>query len=149
VRFPIARLVEYRNGGLDYAVVEVAASADGRRIGDLTGPANLGDPAAYPDQSVIAIVQHPNGDPKKVASGRLLKKQAEWLYYDDVDTHGGSSGSGVVTADGHLIGVHTNGGCSAMSPTPTGNTRFANAGVSIAAIRVVSTVLATEPSPGP
>jgi hypothetical protein len=149
VRFPIARLLEYRNGGLGYAVVEVGASADGRRIGDVTGPAVLGDPAAYADQSVIAIVQHPNGDPKKVASGRLLKKQAEWLYYDDVDTRGGSSGSAVITADGRLIGVHTNGGCGAMSPTPTGNTRFANAGVSLAAIRIVSAVLTAEAPPPP
>jgi hypothetical protein len=140
IQFPVTRLLEYMNGGLDYAIVEVGASQDGQRLGDVSDPATLGNPDAYPDQSVIAIVQHPNGDPKKVASGHLLKKQAERLYYEDVDTRNASSGSGILTADGRLIGVHTNGGCIAMSPT--GNVQFANAGVSLAAIRSVSMVLA-------
>jgi hypothetical protein len=147
IQFPIMRLIEYRNGGLDYAVVEVGALPDGRRLDDFAPPATLGDTDAYPDQSVIAVLQHPNGDPKKVASGHILKKRAEWLYYDDVDTRNASSGSGILTADGRLIGVHTNGGCGAMSPTPGGNVQFANAGVSLAAIRRVSAVLAAEPPP--
>ena len=144
VQFPITRLVEYRNGGLDYAIAEVGASPDGRSLGDLAAAATLGDPAAYPDGSIIAIIQHPNGDPKKVASGTILARRGEWIYYDNLDTNNASSGSGIATDDGHVIGVHTNGGCTAMSPT--GNIRFANAGVSLAAIRSVSTVLA---APGP
>jgi hypothetical protein len=33
------------------------------------------------------------------------------VRYDDLDTEGGSSGSGILDQDGRIIGVHTNGGC--------------------------------------
>lgn len=143
VPFPVSALVEYSNGGLDYAIIDIGPAADGRVIDEYTTPAALGDTGVYNDGSVIAIIQHPRGDPKKVASGQILGRLAEWLYYDDVDTLGGSSGSGIVTSDGNVIGVHTHGGCDRMSPV--GDTRRANAGVSLTAIRSVSAALSAPP----
>lgn len=141
--FPVTRLLEFKNGGLDYSVAEIGTSVDGKSIDALTPPTPLGNPATSPDGSIIAIIQHPEGGPKKVAAGHILGRSDPWLYYDDLDTKDGASGSGVLTSDGHLIAVHTNGGCTELSPV--GDVRQANAGVSIGAIEKVSAVLTPPP----
>jgi hypothetical protein len=43
--------------------------------------------------------------------------QANQIRYNDTDTLGGNSGSGVLlNADGTIAGVHTNGGCAGTNP---------------------------------
>ena len=81
---------------------------------------------------MIALIQHPAGDPKKVDVGHIVRVEAKQIYYDDVDTQGGSSGSGVRDASGAVIGVHTNGGCTAQGG--------ANSGIPSSAISAVSRV---------
>ncbi|HYO68466.1 MAG TPA: serine protease [Archangium sp.] len=59
----------------------------------------------------LAIIQHPRGKPKAIAEGRYLDSCDRQLYYADLDTLVGSSGAGVLTRQGHLLGIHTDGDC--------------------------------------
>ncbi|RKH45542.1 trypsin-like serine peptidase [Corallococcus sicarius] len=59
----------------------------------------------------LAIIQHPRGRPKVVAEGGYLDSCHQLVYYSDLDTLVGSSGAGVLNAQGHLLGIHTDGDC--------------------------------------
>lgn len=137
-QFPIARLVEYREGvdRLDFAIVELGPNHRGELPSVAFRPARLLTRVPVDSES-IAVIQHPQGDPKKVEAGRVMSSSPavspKEVFYDDVDTHGGSSGSGVRDASGAVIAVHTNGGCSA--------TGGANRGVPVSAIAAVSSIL--------
>jgi hypothetical protein len=61
----------------------------------------------------LAIIQHPRGRPKVVAEGRLAGSCDGLVYYTDLDTLAGSSGAGVLTRNGYVLGVHTDGDCAA------------------------------------
>lgn len=127
--YPIVRLVEHRDGGLDYAIVELGRNSRGELPSTSFGAAKVltREPAS---QELIAVLQHPQGLPKKIEAGHVWLIDGTAVYYDDVDTLGGSSGSGVRDAEGGIIGVHTNGGCTADGG--------ANRGVTTAAISAVS-----------
>jgi V8-like Glu-specific endopeptidase len=119
--FAIVDLVEHRLGGLDYAIVRLAGNP-----GLTYGVAPLS--TASPDGADVGIIGHPNGMPKKISAGTLGSHNDTQLFYGNVDTLGGSSGSGVLLeSTGAVIGVHTNGGCF--------NGGGSNSGVRLAAIR--------------
>jgi len=59
----------------------------------------------------LAIIQHPRGRPKVIAEGSYLDSCNQLVYYLDLDTLVGSSGAGVLTRQGHLLGLHTDGDC--------------------------------------
>lgn len=59
----------------------------------------------------LAIIQHPRGRRKVIAEGRFLASCDQLLYYKSLDTLVGSSGAGVLTRQGHLLGIHTDGDC--------------------------------------
>jgi hypothetical protein len=59
----------------------------------------------------LAIIQHPRGSPKVVAEGSFYDSCDSVVYYLDLDTLVGSSGAGVLTSNGGLIGVHSDGDC--------------------------------------
>lgn len=61
---------------------------------------------------LLAIIQHPRGEPKVIAEGRFVDSCNQLLYYT-LDTLVGSSGAGVLNRQGHLLGVHTDGDCDA------------------------------------
>jgi hypothetical protein len=61
----------------------------------------------------LGIIQHPRGRPKVLAEGRFRASCDQLVYYTDLDTLVGSSGAGVLTDQGHLLGVHTDGDCDA------------------------------------
>jgi hypothetical protein len=61
---------------------------------------------------LLAIIQHPRGRPKVIAEGAALDSCDGLIYYTDLDTLIGSSGAGVLTRQGHLVGVHTDGDCA-------------------------------------
>jgi len=81
----------------------------------------------------LAIIQHPEAKPKVIAFGKLANSSGGKVFYSNLDTLGGSSGSGILNDSGALIGVHTNGGC-----TTSGGT---NVGSALASITAASAIL--------
>lgn len=108
VSVAVVELVEYRLGGLDFAIARLAG-APGQtwgvaRVASID--ANVGD--------MLCLIQHPAGNPKRIEAGPLTSFDGDRIRYNDIDTLGGSSGSGILRAlDGCIVGVHTNGGCDA------------------------------------
>lgn len=132
VSFPITALVEYRLGNLDFAIVRLGGNPGAQfgTTGVSATDAVVGD--------VLCIIGHPAGLPKRVEAGPALAPQGNQIRYDDIDTLGGNSGSGVLRAsDGRVVGVHTNGGCGPTSPDGSN----ANSGMRIAALIAASPTL--------
>jgi hypothetical protein len=129
--FPVVALKEHRLGDLDYAIVEIGADAEGHFPSDLDHPVSAIDVRDVSVAELLALIQHPRGDPKKIEAGSAQQTLGSSLFYDNIDTHGGSSGSGVRDADGDVVAVHTNGGC-----TPSGV--GANRGILLKSIANVS-----------
>ncbi|MET0508238.1 MAG: trypsin-like peptidase domain-containing protein [Burkholderiaceae bacterium] len=121
-QFPITALVEYRINGLDFAVCRI-----GGNPGATFGRAAVSiEDAAVND--MICIIGHPAGMPKRIEAGPTTALNGDAIRYNDIDTLGGNSGSGILHANtGALVGVHTNGGCNNAG---TGS----NSGVRIEAI---------------
>ncbi|MBO9554868.1 trypsin-like peptidase domain-containing protein [Cellulomonas sp.] len=135
VSYPITQLLEYRLGGLDMALCRIGGSP-GNTYGwteFATSNAAVGD--------MLAIIGHPAGQPKRIEAGPATSIVGSTIGYNDIDTLGGNSGSGILQAStGRVVGVHTNGGCN---PQGTGQ----NTGTAIAAIYAASpTLQATTPS---
>ena len=109
--YPILSLVEYRLGGLDFAIVRL-----GGNPGTTWGTTQVATTDAA-SGDMLCIIGHPAGWPKRIEAGPCLNVTGTSITYDDIDTLGGNSGSGVLRAsDGQIVGVHTNGGCGAGSP---------------------------------
>jgi V8-like Glu-specific endopeptidase len=125
--FRVDAVVEDELGGVDYAIVRLAGTP-GTTWG--ISAVAAADPATG---SAITIIGHPAAAPKKIEAGTVQSFSGSYMYYGNVDTLGGSSGSGVLNSSGQIVGVHTNGGC-----TSSGG---ANSGVRISKIRTVSAVL--------
>ena len=133
--FPITQLVEYRLGGLDMALCRIGGSP-----GNIYGWSEFSTTnAAVGD--MLAIIGHPLGQPKRIEAGPCTTLTGSVIRYDDIDTLGGNSGSGIVhSPSGRIVGVHTNGGCNSAG---TGS----NSGVAIVAIINASpTLQALTPS---
>lgn len=107
--FAIVDLIEYRLGGLDFAIVRLEG-APGHifGIGEVsTVDANVND--------MLCIIGHPAGQRKRIEAGPLTSFQGFRVRYNDIDTLGGNSGSAIWRAStGKIIGVHTNGGCTTV-----------------------------------
>lgn len=139
VSFPILRLVEdgEDRGNLDYTIFEIGNDEKGRLPTDYFGQAAIARVSSrrVAHNELIAIIQHPLGDPKRVDAGIVMEVGAPWFYYNDVDTLSGSSGSGIRDAFGVVIGVHTNGGCDQA------DFGFKNRGLTLQAIAPFSDVI--------
>jgi Trypsin-like peptidase domain len=61
---------------------------------------------------LLAVIQHPRSRPKAIAEGTLAGACNDQVYYSDLDTLVGSSGAGVLTSNGYLVAVHTDGDCA-------------------------------------
>lgn len=136
--YPLVRLVEWGFDNpakpLDYAIAEVGKGGDGL-LPDArytVTPFDASD-AALSSAHLLTIIQHPHGEPKKIMAGPAAGLDGDILLYKDLDTLGGSSGSGVLADSGRLVAVHVEGGCSAFGG--------ANRGVSLKAIRTVSQII--------
>lgn len=129
VSFPILSLVEYRLGNLDFAITRLGGNP-GIQFG-FTGVSTTD--AAVGD--MLCIIGHPAGMMKRIEAGTCTSLSGSTIAYNDIDTLGGNSGSGILRAtDGRIVGVHTNGGCNAGG---TGS----NTGVRITSIRASSPTL--------
>ena len=105
--FPVTQLVEFRLGGLDFAIARL-----GGNPGATFGVAVISNVDAN-DGDMLCVIQHPSGLPKRIEAGPQFHLHDDRLGYDTLDTLGGSSGSGILReSTGMLVGVHTNGGCT-------------------------------------
>jgi hypothetical protein len=105
-QFPILSLEEHRLGGLDFAVVRL----DGQP-GAIFGVTEVSAQDADMD-SMLCIIQHPAGIRKVIEAGPTTDLHGDDIGYNDLDTLGGSSGSGVLSASlERIVGVHVLGGC--------------------------------------
>ncbi|MCP4005503.1 MAG: trypsin-like serine protease [bacterium] len=135
--FPIVKLVEFRNGQFDYAIVEIGANEEGELPGAKYPVATV--TTRIPEKGeLIVLIQHPAGEPKRVDVGSLLAVGEDRLFYNDVDTLNRSSGSGIRDQNGAIIGVHTNGGCRKKISRKK---KRANKGVPVAAFAEVSEII--------
>lgn len=112
--FRVSQVVEQEyNASYDYAIVRLEGSP-GREYGHANVTAV--DP---PAGSNVTVIQHPARLPKKIHAGAVLDYAspvgANWFRHQ-VDTTGGSSGSGVLDGHGNLVGIHTNAGCMTTAP---------------------------------
>jgi hypothetical protein len=132
--YPVVRLLEHRRGNLNYAILELGPAADGELPGKRYGSAKPDtSSAALAQAKVLTIIQHPNGLPKRVGAGVKLKISNDRISYGDIDTLGGSGGAGIFDQDGHLIGLHTDGGC--------GSEIGENSGVTLRALSRASDII--------
>jgi hypothetical protein len=138
VAYPIVKLLEYGPDlpkHLDYAIVEVGQNDEGHLPGEMFAITPVDASATgLAAAQMLTLLQHPNGWPKKIMAGPKKESTAELIYYDDLDTIGGSSGAGILAESGKVIGVHTNGGCKA-------NGGGANRGVALEAVKSVSQII--------
>jgi V8-like Glu-specific endopeptidase len=127
--FAVTELVEYRFGGKDYAIVRLAGNP--RQTFGI-GLVATSDP---PQNDMLCIIGHPSGVPKRIEAGPNTGLAGDQIRYNDIDTLGGNSGSGIWhSPHGNIGGVHTNGGCTAMG------TGF-NFGMRISSLLAVSPTL--------
>lgn len=131
--FPVIALQEYRWGNLDFAIVKIGKNSYGRLPGELYGVLKVSQRDLTESGAMLCVIQHPNGNPKKVEAGPLKRNNGYDITYDSIDTLGGSSGAPILSPQGEIVGVHTTGGCTAYSGF--------NSGVAIGAIRKFSTLL--------
>lgn len=89
-----------RSDAPDYALLRLAAL-----------PAVAPTPLGRDPGDRLAIIQHPRGQRKLVAEGAFLDSCDGLIYYTDLDTLVGSSGAGVLSRRGYVVGVHTDGDC--------------------------------------
>jgi len=130
--FAILELIEYRLGGLDMAICRIDGNPGSTFGQALVSPTDAVTP------EMICIIGHPAGQPKRVESGPTTSISGNLIRYGDIDTLGGNSGSGILrSSDGRLVGIHTNGGCTAASPGDGGS----NFGQRIEAVIAVSPTL--------
>lgn len=133
-RYPVVRLLEFRVGTLDYAIVQLGRNENGEVAGEKYGKLTVASGDLTAKGSILCVIQHPNGKPKMIEAGPLSNNDGGTISYDSIDTLGGSSGSAILNGvTGEVVGVHTTGGCTAVSG--------ANHGVAIGAIRKVSSIL--------
>ena len=123
----VTAVVEDALGGVDYAIIRLAGTP-GATFG--IAPVAAADAAVG---AAITIIGHPAGQPKQIEAGTVASRSGDFLRYGNLDTLGGSSGSGILNSAGQIVGVHTLSGCTANGGT--------NSGIRIARIRAVSSVL--------
>jgi hypothetical protein len=92
-------------------VIEQATAPDYALIALDKLPAAAPTPLTTRSTERLAIIQHPRGGPKVIAEGEFFAECHGEISYIDLDTLAGSSGSGVLNAQGFLYGVHNDGDC--------------------------------------
>ncbi|WP_440056293.1 FG-GAP-like repeat-containing protein (plasmid) [Pseudoalteromonas sp. T1lg65] len=126
--FRIEQIVEDGSGNnLDYAILRLQGTP-----GDRYGWKNVQN--NVPGE--VMIIQHPEGQAKQLDAGTDVVTSGNRVFYGDLDTQGGSSGSGVLNRAGEIVGVHTNGGCGV-------NDRR-NSGFTMTAINNASNIIPVE-----
>jgi V8-like Glu-specific endopeptidase len=139
--FAITELIEYRLGGLDFAVCRLAGNP-GTVFGQATvstADAAIGD--------MLCIMGHPLGVPKRIEAGPTTDLTGTQITYNDIDTMGGNSGSGILRAtNGRIVGVHTNGGCNTAGTGANFGMRITSILTQSPTLRGITSGVATAPA---
>jgi hypothetical protein len=131
--YTVDSVVENKLGGLDYSIATLRSNPTLGDAGVAFGWARVGkkDPASG---DTLAIIGHPAVMPKMIEAGTKFGFSGSSITYSDIDTLGGNSGSGILSAKlDAFVGVHTNGGC-----TTTGGS---NSGVRLSSLLANSTTV--------
>jgi hypothetical protein len=133
--YPVVKMVEFELGNLDYAILELGKDTGGELPGAKFPHASSDTTtSSLASATVLTIVQHPGGKPKRIAAGSKISTGPNSITYGDIDTADASSGAGIIDQRGSLIGVHTDPGCTTIGIG-------SNAGVPLAAISKVSAII--------
>lgn len=88
---------------LDFALIDLARDVEADREALFLRT----DPPAVSPLDLMAILQHPGGDPLKIAWGKVLEFPGSGMRYRyDVTTEAGSSGSPVMSPEMELMALH-------------------------------------------
>lgn len=130
--FPIAELLELGlPGGVDYAIVRLEKNTAGESASERFGNLTPSDGRRLKKGMMLCIIQHPNGDPKKVEAGPLSEPSRSRIGYNSLDARSGASGAPVLSAKtGEIVGVHIEGGCAVPNGISVAQTIGAIRGVS-------------------
>jgi len=132
--FPIIKLLEYRENGLDYAIIKLGKSRTGQTAGKVFGSLKMVAKNYENNNDTLMIIQHPDGEPKRVDCGPLFFSESDYLFYNNIDTKSISSGSPIINySTGLLEGIHVEGDCSESGGT--------NQGVKLQSILKISKVI--------
>ncbi len=101
ISFPVTKLAEHRNGGLDYAIIEVRGY-EGHNFPSVKFDFSF-------TQGEVFIPQHPDGEPKMREFGEAKVSSNRSILFHNVNTKGGSSGSPMATLNILACGVHVQG----------------------------------------
>jgi hypothetical protein len=93
-------------------VIEQAMTPDYALIALDQLPVVAPSPLTRTASDQLAIIQHPRGAAKVIATGDFLAECNGIVSYTDLDTLVGSSGAGILTTSGGVLGVHTDGDCA-------------------------------------
>jgi hypothetical protein len=104
----------------DGTVIEQAGAPDYALIALDQLPAATPTPLTLRSTERLAVIQHPRGGPKVIAEGEFFAECHGEISYLDLDTLVGSSGAGVLTAQGLLYGVHSDGDCDVSGGSNSG-----------------------------
>jgi Trypsin-like peptidase domain len=85
-------------------------------------PQAVPTPLTTRPSDLLAIIQHPRARPKVIAEGMFAGSCNGLVYYTNLDTLVGSSGAGVLTRNGYLLGVHSDGDCTTDGGSNHGST---------------------------
>lgn len=119
VSFDIQELIEYREAGLDMAICRIKGNP-GAAFG-ITSVSSID----ATEGEMLCIMGHPSGRPKRIEAGPATSISGNLIRYNDIDTLGGNSGSGILSLNsGKIVGIHTNGGCDVNSPSGLGGSNY-------------------------
>ncbi|MGL1935004.1 MAG: serine protease [Fibrobacterales bacterium] len=100
--------VKLRDSSMDYAILRLE-----KKPGIDFGYARIKPKIMAVDERVT-VIQHPEGELKKIHSGLITEIEDSWIKYSSIDTQKGSSGSGVLDEFGDIVGIHTLGLCDRL-----------------------------------
>lgn len=118
--YTVDSVVENKLGGLDYSIATLRRDPTLGDAGVAFGWARIAkaDPLSG---DTLAIIGHPAVMPKMIEAGTKFGFSGSSITYSDIDTLGGNSGSGILSAKlDSFVGVHTNGGCTTSGGSNSG-----------------------------
>ncbi len=126
---------DYKPPNIDYAILKLDPKDLPEQVYSI-GLANMMIDDVPRRDTPLAIIQHPNGGKKRIATGNVLANKGPRIFYANLSTEPGSSGAGILSRGGKLVGIHTRGYCSDSASGPK-NVANANQGVRLSSLKAI------------